>query len=128
MKMLSEDSISVNSLFVEPPKQHKSFSLRKRKKEQDNDNISTHSFYLGDDEGPSKRKKRLGKVASLANLLSSPMRPLQNAKQSLKKSISGMLNTSAPKNNKEPTATPQQEHSPTPSVCSIPSSPANLKD
>ena len=27
MKMLSEDSISVNSLFVEPPKQHKSFSL-----------------------------------------------------------------------------------------------------
>jgi len=121
--MLSEDSISVNSLFVEPPKQHKSFSLRKRKKEQD-DNISTHSFYLGEDEGPSKRKKRLGKVASLANLFSSPMKPLQNARQSLKKSISGMLNISSIK---EQTPVPQQEHSPTPSVCSIPSSPAILR-
>jgi len=127
MKMLSEDSISVNSLFVEPPKQHKSFSLRKRKKEQDNDTISTRSFYLGDDEGPSKRKKRLGKVASLANLFTSPMRPLQSAKQSLKKSISGMLNTSAQKDMKEPPAPAQREHSPTPSICSMPSSPAILR-
>ena len=47
---------------------------------------------MGDDEGPSKRKKGLSKVASLANLFSSPIsRPLQSARQALKKSISGML-------------------------------------
>ena len=147
--MPDEDSLSVNSLFVEPPREHKSFSLvseigipvtswvesfsnnnyfflllqRKRKKEQD-DNTSTHSLYLGDDEGPSKRKKRLGRVASLANIFSSPGKPLQNAKQALKKSISGMLHPSVKEQ-----APPKEErqHSPTPSVVSIPSSPALLR-
>ncbi|XP_046636692.1 rho guanine nucleotide exchange factor 3-like [Daphnia pulicaria] len=120
--MPDEDSLSVNSLFVEPPKQHKSFSLRKRKKDQE-DSVSTHSLNLGDDEGPSKRKKRLGRVASLANIFTSSGKPLQNAKQALKKSISGMLHPSV----KEPAPPQESQHSPTPSVVSIPSSPALLR-
>ena len=96
---------------------------RKRKKDQE-DSVSTHSLNLGDDEGPSKRKKRLGRVASLANIFTSSGKPLQNAKQALKKSISGMLHPSI----KEPAAPPQESHhSPTPSVASIPSSPALLR-
>ena len=92
---------------------------RKRKKEQE-DTLSSHSMCVGEDEGPSKRKKRLGRVASLANIFaSSPIsKPLQNAKQALKKSISGMLH---PAN--EVQGTPLQEQSPTPSLLSVPSSP-----
>lgn len=95
---------------------------RKRKKEEDN--VSTHSLNISeDDEGPSKRKKRLGRVASLANIFSSPGKPLQNAKQALKKSISGMLHPAA----KEQAPPQDDHHSPTPSVISIPSSPAFLR-
>lgn len=75
------------------------------------------------DEGPSKRKKRLGRVASLANIFTSPGKPLHNAKQALKKSISGMLHPAT-----KELATPQEDQqSPTPSVTSIPSSPALLR-
>jgi hypothetical protein len=95
---------------------------RKRKKDQE-DSVSTHSLNLGDDEGPSKRKKRLGRVASLANIFTSSGKPLQNAKQALKKSISGMLHPSV----KEPAPPQESQHSPTPSVVSIPSSPALLR-
>lgn len=95
---------------------------RKRKKDQE-DSVSTHSLNLGDDEGPSKCKKRLGRVASLANIFTSSGKPLQNAKQALKKSISGMLHPSV----KEPAPPQESQHSPTPSVVSIPSSPALLR-
>lgn len=163
--MPDEDSLSVNSLFVEPPKQHKSFSLvsftavfdeffsepfiheyvwffaeqRKRKKDND-DSLSTHSTVSSsgelEDDGPSKRKKRLGKVASLANLFAgspgSGGGMMHNARQALKKSISGMLH---PMNSKEAVvpATPQQhqesgDKSPTlSSAGSVPSSPALLR-
>jgi len=68
-------------------------------------------------------------MASLANLFTSPGKPLmQNARQALKKSISGMLHHPSITSAKEPT-TPQEESapSPTPSACSIPSSPAVLR-
>lgn len=102
---------------------------RKRKKDQDDSSISSHSIFSAseeEDDGPSKRKKRLGKMASLANLFASGTGDtLHNAKKALKKSISGMLN---PAGQKE-ASTPSQEngHSPTPSVTSIPSSPALLR-
>lgn len=99
------------------------FTQRKRKKDQE-DSLSTHSLNLGEqDEGPSKRKKRLGRVASLANIFTSPGKPLHNAKQALKKSISGMLHPAS----KEQGALQEDQHSPTPSVVSIPSSPALLR-
>lgn len=82
---------------------------------------------MGDDV---PKKKRLGKVASLANLLSSSpiSKPLQNAKQAFKRSISGMLHP-VPAPPSTPTAThdqcaPLNERSPTPSTSSIPNSPS----
>ena len=60
---------------------------------------TTHALFTvgaDDEDVPNKRKKRLSKVASLANMLASPIRPLQNARQALKRSISGMLNHGTP--------------------------------
>lgn len=100
------------------------FNFQRKRKKDNEDSLSTHSLNIGEeDEGPSKRKKRLGKVASLANLFSSPAKPLQNAKQALKKSISGMLHP-APK---EQANSQEENTSPTNSIKSIPSSPAILR-
>jgi hypothetical protein len=115
---------------------------RKRKKDQDQDSLSTHSTLSscgeGEDDGPSKRKKRLGKVASLANLFagspgSGAGSIMHNARQAIKRSISGMLHPAMPL---KETAVPVQQNnqdnagdkSPTLSSSgSVPSSPALMR-
>lgn len=87
---------------------------RKRKKDQDDD-VSTHSLFIGDDDAP--KKKKLGRVASLANIFTSPSGRMHSAKRALKKSISGMLHPAVNKDD-------HPETSPTPSTVSVPSSPA----
>ncbi len=114
---------------------------RKRKKDQE-DSLSTHSTLSscgeGEDDGPSKRKKRLGKVASLANLFagspgSGASSMMHNARQAIKRSISGMLHPAIPL---KETAIPVQQNnqdnsgdkSPTLSSSgSVPSSPALMR-
>ncbi|XP_021925849.1 neuroepithelial cell-transforming gene 1 protein-like isoform X2 [Zootermopsis nevadensis] len=83
---MDDDPTSLKDFFVEP---QKGFWLRKRKR-RNSDAVSMCSLDLTlAPEPENKRKRRLSKVASLANLLSTPMRPVMKIGASLQRSFAG---------------------------------------
>ncbi|XP_069695170.1 rho guanine nucleotide exchange factor 3-like isoform X2 [Periplaneta americana] len=83
---MDEDSISMKDLFVEP---QRGFWLRKRKR-RNSDAVSVCSLDVSVASEPeNKRKRGLSKVASLANLLSTPMKPMMKIGASLQRSFTG---------------------------------------
>lgn len=83
---MDDDRTSMKDFFVEP---QKGFWLRKRKR-RNSDAVSVCSLDMPlAPEPENKRKRGLSKVVSLANLLSTPMRPVRKIGASLQRSFTG---------------------------------------
>ncbi|XP_076362660.1 rho guanine nucleotide exchange factor 3-like [Tachypleus tridentatus] len=87
------------SLFLEPPPKSKHFQFisKKRKRESDEDSLSTASFDISllNEEPWSKRKKRISSFPSFTSLLS-PAKPVKRMGEVFHRSLSNLSVSSKP--------------------------------